>query len=121
MIGWTAMKVSILATVLAALAMGLVTPSLPAGADDENNNLRAGDNIVTLADQPADDAELASQNGTPPQTASGRVDMPPAQGSDSLGTTAGAGSGGFSTYSGDTTGIAVSTVTATVTNNDFHN
>lgn len=115
------MRLSILATMVAALALGLLTPSLPASADDEENNLRAGDNIVTLADQPADDEELASQNGTPPQSVSGGVQMPPAQGSDPVGTTADAGSGGFSTYSGDTTGIAVSTVTATITNNDFHN
>lgn len=115
------MKSNILATAMAALAMGLLTPSLPAGANDEENNLRAGDNIVVLADQPADDEELAGQNGTPPQSASGGVNMPPAQGSDPVGTTADAGSGGFSTYSGDTTGIAVSAVTATITNNDFHN
>lgn len=115
------MKLRILSTASAALAVGLLTSSPPAGANDEENNLRAGDNIVTLADQPADDEELANQNGAPPQSASGGINMPPAQGLEPVGTTTGAGSGGISTYSGDTTGIAVSSVTATITNNDFHN
>lgn len=102
-------------------AMGTLTPLAPGRATDVGNNVNAGDNIVSLPDQAANDEELGNQRGTPPQSASSGMSIPPAQNVDATGSMPSFGPSGGSTFSGDTTGIAVSTVNAAITNNDVHN
>lgn len=111
----------VVAAAFLALGVFLLTPPLPASAGDDKNNVTSGDNIVSLTDEPADDDELGNESGTPPQSASSGLNLPPTQTTDPVASTPGLGSGGISTYSGDTTGISLSTVSATITNNEFHN
>lgn len=105
---------------LAVLGMIGVTALPSASVADERNNVRAGDNTVDLPDEPANDEELSNEAGSPPQSVGANV--PLGQNDDLPASTLPAvGSGALSTYSGNNTGIAVSTVNAAITNNDFHN
>jgi len=94
----------------------------PSSIVADDNSVSAGDNIVTLPEESADDEALAKEAASTsrPLNAAGDAPLLPPS-SDSVGAGSLTSAGGSSTYSGNDTGIAISTVTAEISNNDFHN
>jgi hypothetical protein len=108
-----------LAAVAAVLAGGMAL-SVPALADEQT---KGADTHLVLPDQPAGDDELQQASGAPPQA-------PAADGSTAMPTTATLPTvqpppqlqGGASTSLGvNISTTSISTLSATVSNNQFHN